>query len=412
MHINSILINIQKYGFFVILLYCFEISSPNFDPKMMLMELDLDAVLDKTSGSSQFKQVFWILGFFVYAFMYVTKDFTKLENLSFNKVLAALTMLAGVCFISALWSQYPSFTIKRSIFQILFITTISLSIYYACKTNMFYKSIQYSTYVIFTMIVISIILGVAFNDQGSLAGFYNNKNALGASVLIITALYYLSQEFSGEKSKFALPVYFLACVFILLSGSKTNIALIVIASCLIYLPAYFSRYLLYASLSVILFAFLLMPLATFYSSELIVISDFVTDDFITGRGEIWATIYYDLVHFNKLMFGYGYGSYFGVAEIPYFFDQEFSFIRFISSAHNGYIEITTQLGLLASIPVYIIFSYLIFLSKYKFQYILFLFPIIHNITESSLLRNDSIYWLLFILVVVYPFVGLRHINCR
>ena len=127
---------------------------------------------------------------------------------------------------------------------------------------------------------------------------------------------------------------------------------------------------------------------------------YVDEDFFTGRGVVWDSLYYDLTFFDKITYGYGYGSYFGVGIIPFVLDDKYSFLQYISSAHNGYLELLLQFGVVGTFFIFICFIISMLKSNNRYFHAALIVPILHNVTESSVFRDANMAWFLMIVIIV------------
>jgi O-antigen ligase len=129
---------------------------------------------------------------------------------------------------------------------------------------------------------------------------------------------------------------------------------------------------------------------------------------LTGRGGIWLMTLASIKESPTL--GVGYGSFWGVGEIPYYFDVKFSFLRFVNQSHNGYLDLAIQVGF---IGIIIIFIYLFVFMKIEFKRLplglkfIVVFALLHNFTESSLFRDTHLVWVLLLIPLVYSFVDFK-----
>jgi len=127
---------------------------------------------------------------------------------------------------------------------------------------------------------------------------------------------------------------------------------------------------------------------------------YVDADFFTGRGIIWDSLYYDLEFFDKMTLGYGYGSYFEVGVIPFVLDDKYSFLQYISSAHNGYLQLLLQFGVVGSSLIFIFFVLSMLKSNSVFIHTALIIPILQNVTESSIFRDANMAWFLMVMIVI------------
>lgn len=389
-----------KYGLLIVLLSVLQIFNPDFTAKALLLDLDLNALSDVRSGSSITRQMFWVLLFIFYSTNFISFRIKLAENKEFVNKCLLILCVCSFAFVSVLWSEYPSFAFRRSVFLFVYSAVICFSVYYACIHKSVVQCIRWASLICIAYISIALVLGVGFTQGFALVGHFNSKNTLGAAMMVMVVLNLLFDDKLPQRylNRNFLLILLIGCL--LLSASKTNIAILGAMFCLFIFSVKILRILSISTLVVLSMVFVLMPLSIFIGNEFVVISDFVDDEFITGRGEIWSAIYYDLFKFNKLGLGYGFGSFFGVPVLPYYFDDSFSFLQYINTAHNGYIELLVQFGVFISCVILAVFGYMITKMQYKIQFVGVFVPIIQNITESTLLGAQSIVFLLLIILLI------------
>ncbi|MEZ9229580.1 O-antigen ligase family protein [Vibrio amylolyticus] len=387
---------LNQYGFYFVILYCIGAFSPALYSKSALLSKDLDTIISSKSGSAIFKQIFW-LGLF---FFYTVSVFSSREVSRFtSSTISTLLILITICFtigVTALWSAYPSLTIKRSIFQLAFCGTVYFSIYNAYNQKTIGRCITLSLYTIYGLTFLSIIMGYGFSASGALTSFAKNKNLFAASLVIIIVVMITLKDCKIAKVvnyKYNLAILL---TLLVLTQSKTNIAILMFFYLLTRLPLQLNRLILSLIYIFCIFVFVLLYTVNDTLGFSHTILDYIDEGFLTGRGFIWDLLYYDLHFFDKWATGYGYGAYFGTPEIPYFFDDSYSFTRFITSAHNGYIEHVMQLGVFMSMLLGGIYFVAASLVNNRHLLSLMCIPILHNITESSMIKDSSIIWFSFI----------------
>jgi len=145
----------------------------------------------------------------------------------------------------------------------------------------------------------------------------------------------------------------------------------------------------------------MLPSLSYYLGEYTHAGLYLDPDAITGRGIIWDTLYYDLQYFSKLLFGYGYGAYFSNGTIPHFFDDDWSFLRHISSSHNGYLDMLLQYGIALSLVIIPCLYKLTSGIKHSWLSAAFILPVVYNLTESAFLRDQSIMWCFAVILMCY-----------
>ncbi|MBB1450500.1 O-antigen ligase family protein [Pseudoalteromonas sp. SG43-1] len=399
--VNSCLNFIRKYGFLLVLIFCFGGFSPALYPKVGMMDLDLSNRIDSKSGSNLFKQLFWVSLFFFYLFCFYFDKNKIIIKKNFNNALIAFSLIISISFISMLWSSFPSYVFKRTFFQLIFITVCILSFYFSYKKNNTAKCIELCLYYMFFLILLTLIMGWGLTSDLSLAGYEKGKNVLGINLVVIYILYSFFCKSKSKKND--LIVLFTLFSLIILTQSKTCFLLVVM---FFILTKFKQSHIKIINTSLLLFlvvGFIVIPCITYYSNSYMHIGLYVDPEFITGRGYIWDTIYYDLSFYKNIFLGYGYASYFGTPEIPYFFDDSHSFLRYITSSHNGYLSLLIQFGVL-SITIVSLFAYVTKNIEGRVGNAAITIIIFHNITEASFYRDNTVIWMLFLIVVAFSLV--------
>lgn len=386
---------LEKYGFALVLLFCFGFFTPDLTPKLGLMFEDSYKATGTTKGNV-IKQTFWLLMFF----FFIWRIF-KCQYVINKKKLELIVVLFLLCLISlcsALWSDFPHLTIKRTIFQMLLCFTVVISLYFTVHHNKLESCLLFSYSLILLLIFISVMTGAGFNSGGSLTGFAKGKNVLGQNIMVLLALTLLHFKFSKTSSTHLMYFATVFFVLLLLTQSKTSIALILLFTLLINYLGSFSRVVVPSLFFLLCSIFILIPSISYFLDEFIHIGQYISPAAITGRGLIWATLYDDLDIYNKFYLGYGYSGYFQTGIVPIMFDDEWSFLNRVGSTHNGYIDILMQLGLIGSCIFMAIIMYLYKSIKNNYLVIACIIPLIYNITEAVFLRDQTMMWLFTIVI--------------
>ena len=131
------------------------------------------------------------------------------------------------------------------------------------------------------------------------------------------------------------------------------------------------------------------------------------DPTLTGRDRVWD---YALYRFSQSpLVGHGYGALWDTGPESYTQQQEFGHYFMVNQAHNGYLDILAQLGIVGLILTTLFLLVTLFRllrlvadDRGPIMFIAIYTTIgiiMYNITESSLLRSGDPTWLYFILVV-------------
>lgn len=391
---------LDRYAFLIILLYCLEVLAPELSPKAAMMDADAGDRTASISGGNLVKQVFWVAALFFLAWRFIQLNFLTVQA---QRQLFLLLALSGLALVSVLWSGYTSYTVKRAVFQAIFCFCVFSSFFLARYYQTYAQSLYIATGIVVVMILLSVVFGGAFMPDGSLAGFTKGKNLLGQyllAMIVMLALVIKLDKVEVKKLYIALALVF---GFLILTGSKTSTALVILFAALAFSGTLMAKFVV--SFAFITFAavFIFIPGLSYIFADMVHIGQYLSPNAITGRGIIWDTLYYDLFYFSKVTLGYGYGAYFGVGVIPYFFDDPWSFLQHIASSHNGYLDMFLQFGLLGSVFVVGLFIALSMGIRAKWLAASLIVPVVYSFTESAVFRDQSMMW--FLTVVLFAYIA-------
>lgn len=348
-------------------------------------------------------QVIWMLAYVLsiyYIFKY-KKNHIKIEP--------TVLLILSIVFLSVFWSVSPSLSLQR--FFALTGTTI-FGYYLALRYN--YKEILSILVKVFGFIFILSFIFILFFptmgvetsvNVGSWRGIFVTKNTLGRYAVIgflVMILYILQKEYYS-KIGINRAYFYLMLSIILLIGSRSSTSLLIM---LIIIIAIFSSRLLFINiflrLSIVLFSTVgLIILIVLFDDKINIYEVLGKDSTLTGRTELWDLIWLQIS--SKYWFGYGYSA---------FWQSSYSgnITRFLNwgptSAHNGILDIWLQLGIFGVFIVLLSFfkNFIISLKRLfsckdyeSFIPPIFLFIIaLNNITESSFLVHNSLFWILYV----------------
>ncbi len=396
----NMLIWLEKYGLLFMLLYCLGVFTPDFTSKISMMDHELDVVTGSLAESNIFKQLFWISLFLFFSFrFFINKEFNNIKLVLISK-LFILLVICFIALVSASWSNYPLITMKRAIFQMVFCTSISIAFCFSFYHNSIEVNLKIAIAICIAMILFSIVQGAGFNEGLNLAGYFKSKNTMGVNLAVLIIIGYMwikSFDINSPLLNVLLVVLFL---FLLMTQSKTSIVLCITYFLLIQLSILKIKVLM-AILALTFFSvFIFIPGVSYHMNDYQHIALYVDADFFTGRGIIWDSLYYDLEFFDKMTLGYGYGSYFEVGVIPFVLDDKYSFLQYISSAHNGYLQLLLQFGIVGSSFIFIFFVLSMLKSDSAFIHAALIIPILQNVTESSIFRDANMAWFLMVMIII------------
>lgn len=285
------------------------------------------------------------------------------------------------------------------------------------------KDVVASIKLVFTIVIALLALycilfpGDAYTSHG-LRSFYGQKNNLGytagiSSIVMIMTL---------RKHWIDYVTLFVSALLLLLSQSKTSIALVIAVLLLVTFVYWFSIYFNHLSkftqgfISILLKALLplsyaMVGLVLFFRER---IADFIMLNIpyeaLTGRGMIWATVLTRTR--NELLIGLGRGSFWGAgmeSEINQtHIGYQQRWLTELSSADGGYVDVIGSLGFigLALFLVAIVQAYSLNFAAIKkvhwtLYFALITFFVFHNITETDVFKFTNMMWFMFMFLTFY-----------
>ncbi len=326
-------------------------------------------------------------------------------------------LVIATAIASVLWTIAPDVTLRRSL---LLLGTTLFGVYLGLRYTM-REQLQLLAWMLGSVIVLSFLFAIALPNYGVMSyqesgihagawrGVMTHKNILGRMMVLSTIVFLcvaLTNPISNPKYRW-LPWagYILSILLIILSTSKTS--LIVFLTITAIIPLYRTWRHHYTQLIPISIVVLLVlgSIAILLFDQL----DFVAlalgkDLTLTGRTEIWNAML-DLI-WERPLFGYGYNAVWrdwnneATAYLWRTLEWECPY------GHNGFMDLWIELGLgglLLFLTSYII-TYLrgvkwLRITKtaeglWPLMYLTFL--VIYNVSESTLVATNSIFWILYV----------------
>jgi O-antigen ligase len=233
-------------------------------------------------------------------------------------------------------------------------------------------------------------------------GVYSHKNFLGRSMslgCIISIFYY-------RFNKKASILNFIVCVIALyFSKSGTSYVILGIMILLLLLLKYKKRIniLLVTGIPTVLIVIGLTAGNSILSDSMGYMNKDLT---FTGRTYIWK---YAINQIKKQpLLGYGYKAFWPTKadESQYVYIKEID--NNITHAHDGFINTSAEIGLIgAGIMILMLIKFLysnrmIGIGEYEkcFMVIYFYFFIFNNITETSFLNTNNLYWMMIVVFII------------
>lgn len=324
-----------------------------------------------------------------------------------------LWFLVALAAISTNWAPLPDLTLRHSIALIL---TTTYATYIATRislTQMLYLQAKIFAFAIaVNLLVIFLLPEYGIHQEkhfGAWRGFFSHKNLFGQMLLFAGLTYFTLAIQSTKNRKFYWTFFFVTVLILLKSRSQTSLIVLFLACCCTPLlkainwsgfiskafyifgiiGAFFVSYLITAKLE---------PIMAFFGR----------DTTFTSRTNIWRDGI-TLIE-QRPWLGFGYGSQWISKEWGLVANWSPKISETIH-LHNGYLELTAQLGLIG-LGLYAIIYFFLFIraiilvdrnsTATTFWPLFFLIALFfYNFPEPLILQRNSFIWVLFIMLFVW-----------
>lgn len=403
---NSVYSKISKAAFIILLFFAFFGTAIPFRPRI--------EDVDQISSSNIINQVLYSVLFLVSIITLIPK---KDELFTVVKTEKFLFLFMGYALLSMAWSDYSFVTFKR-IFQIITIVLTSVSfLLYADSTDDILKHFKYIVYLylFLSIIVVFIIPGAKDPQFHTWRGFTSHKNTLGQISLISTILCYIFYKSADSLNKKSIALFMMFIAIALLFGaySSTSILtflffigmLLLLSLDYIFKPIGIGR--TFSITTAVIFFILILGVMIFLPQfEKLVPALFGKDTTFSGRTDLWEYLLNEI----KLhpVIGTGYQAYW-VPDNRNLLILYKSFVWLPNQAHNGYLDILLQNGIIGlALVIMMLFNYFInFIKIHKpHPWVWFVVvSLITNFQESTLLRPGQMMDFMFLFAYVMLFVN-------
>jgi len=361
----------------------------------------------------------------LYLFLFISSLVTLInrfdKTLSFIRTERYLSLFILLCLVSALWSAYPFLSIKRS-FQLLVMFIVVIEALLNIEPNILLKQLKIviSLYLFFNLFSCLFISNAIDPTFGTWRGIELQKNAFGQ----VSFYCFLSSVvlFTFERTKLAnyynLALLLLSVFLIYKARSSTVwivLFIIIFLGFLFKIETIFNELKIGRSffLLISLFGLSLIVIFINFSSEVfnLVPEYFGKDSTLSMRVPIWEYLWSEVE--KNFFLGNGYATYWimGDSRIDVFASY-FEGFR-VNQAHNGYLEIMLQLGVVGFFiflfPI-IAFIYRMLKLKSNIALLVLLSIMMLNFTESVLFQRAGLTTLFFL--VSYISTSVFHFNLR
>ncbi|NEP47742.1 MAG: O-antigen ligase family protein [Moorea sp. SIO3C2] len=330
-----------------------------------------------------------------------------------------LSLLLGIAVVSVFWSSEPTTTMNRAV---ALIGTTLFGVYLASRYTI-KEQLEMLGWAFGVAILLSFLFIVALPKYGIMGGvhagtwrgIYVHKNVLG-KVMVPSAIVFLLLAIRGKKNNLLLWGGFGFSVLLLLfTTSKTALVSLIIMLFSLYLYRMFRWR--YDLLIPAIFA-----MTTFGGSVLIWLLDNADallraigkDATLTGRTKLWPFVL-DMID-KQPWLGYGYGSFWNGlnGESAYVWR---AVLWPAPNAHNGLLELWLALGILGVLIYLIGFSFSLLrafaivrvnkTSENLWPLLFLTYTVLANITETSVMIQNNIFWVLYTSVALSVLIPLE-----
>ncbi len=324
-----------------------------------------------------------------------------------DKLLCILTALVLLSFI---WSEFPSFTLSETR-DVLMMTSFGL--YFATRFNL-KEQVQLVACTLLIGSILSTIFALAFpalgihisDHPGAWKGVYGHKNSLGSMMVLSSLTFFLLPKESSILYKWCGFIFSL--ILMILSTSKTSLVLSIL---LLLIIMFYKNFHWKGKISVIFIDIGILILGCVavlvftYWVELI--TGLGKDPTLTGRTPLWGATLARLM--ERPLLGYGRGA-FWAPKSQYAIEagQAIGSGWVPPHGHNGFLDLALDVGLIG-FSLFLMSYFTSFARALKRSYatknLEELWPLayltflaMNNVTESCLLYQANVYWVLFITV--------------
>jgi exopolysaccharide production protein ExoQ len=369
------------------------------------------AAVDNVDGSKVLNQVIWFAVFGISLVNWLASR-ARTSFTSYLPVVWPALCYLILALLSVAWALAPDIALRRLVLQAIFLA----SAFFAMSVIDDRRHVLHDLIWVFAMALLINLATVMVRPPTPLghAGIYGHKNVLGlmSALAVITGL---SGLFSRRFLLAAISTFCIGAGMLLLvmSQSKTSLALAIIApglSIFLVMTSQIARIHLGVMFSVMI---------AFVTSVVVIAKDFlnldretlltflVGDPTFTGRTIIWDFVARHID--QRYWLGHGYNSYWGIGPEAPAIREGYSFLQLIYQAHNGYIDIFLELGILGLIFITLTIIRAISALQYSSGWsksdrimilALIIFVLVHNLMESSLFRSTALVWSIFVILIL------------
>lgn len=390
---------------FLLLAWVTKAFQPDLSPKSALLSRDLELRLEIVSSSSSLLKQLILPAFTGVCLLWIIQARKHMN--SFLSILIPMMIFGGFLLASVAWSDHPDDTLRRAVRQVLLFTSVAGIVVVSRSEDRFVNYLQFFsvTLLIYEMMFL-LVPHISFDVLGNFTGLHPAKNEFGgvagAFLLIAVCVYRYYAETPKEK-KIAMFCIIGWTGLLIISGSKTPMGFAVLLVPLAIMSIHLLRLVSIGVVVVWLFIMVVIPIFLMGVGEAPI--DFyrsiLPEEALTGRTGIWFHLLSDIK--KNVLWGTGYGAYWGVGDIPESMDIKWSYYRFLHTAHSGFIDLVLELGLIPT--VFWMLGLWMFLSFTRnsadpISVALIAYAMLHNCLETSFAHGVHFVWVLMVMAMM------------
>ncbi|MEH2423092.1 MAG: O-antigen ligase family protein [Nostoc sp.] len=322
-------------------------------------------------------------------------------------------VLLGVCALSSFWSLDSDTTIRR---VLGLAGTMLFGVYLASRYTL-KQQLKLCAYMLAfsgVMCLLFVVLlpqyGIGVDaEMGAWRGIYPQKNILGRRFLLSGAIFFFFAMTNRENRWVSWLGYVTSGIIVFFSKSTTSLGnfIIITAAFFIYTRILHLKYKVMIPVLTFVSTISIAFYAWFVSQADTILGSVGKDTTLTGRSELWPVVLEMIA--KKPWLGYGYGA-FWIED-----NSEASLIAEavqwnVPNAHNGFLDLWLALGLLGVLVFLIGFVINLLRAIYFIRWnqtpenlwllVYLTFIILSNLTETSLLEQNSLEWILYVSAIL------------
>jgi exopolysaccharide production protein ExoQ len=351
---------------------------------------------------------------FVYAVIAVLLLRHRRQILFLMSKTKLLWAIIGLAILSVLWSDVPGFALRRCV---NLVATSGFGLYLAYRYPP-KQLLRVLGWVLIVSVVGSVIVALVRPDLGvdsaltdhAWKGIFGQKNTLGRLMAFGVMVFLFLAVDTKEHRRAYVALAFLCGGMIFASNSVTSVLVVPIllsSMWLFTLTRKRSFWFVFTS------AFFVLLGAACCLMLFVDLNDLLgaigRDATMSGRLEIWSAVLPKIMDHPWL--GYGYSSFWLGMESQYSADLWSMLKWHVPHSHNGFLDLTEELGLVG-LSIFLI-TFVVSMKRglqwarsqnslvglWPIAYMSFMF--LFNLTEGSILRQDNIFWVLYVATFVY-----------